>query len=268
MNTEEAVFSSQPAVAIVGGIPFYAFGSPNEATQWFMQNRQVIGERGYAVRFANAYCVASANRSDAYGELMKNGSPNLPDGAPVAFHMRSQRDLPVRASRVRGPSFFRAVLDASQDSEVTHFFLGSTDEVLSRLTSTIRQVYPGVLVAGAYSPPFAPLSADSLAELTRRVRQVSPDVIWVGMGSPKQDFVAQHLAETLHVPALGVGAAFDFMAGSVSEAPLWIQNSGFEWLYRLVSEPRRLWRRYLVGNAQFMVDCLRYRTPYRHQPGA
>jgi len=204
-----------------------------------------------SLRLANAYCVASANRSNDYGELLSNGAPNFPDGTPVA--------LALRAARVRGPSFFRAVLAVTAEREVKHYFVGSTPEVLAALIERLRDEHPRLSIAGWHSPPFAPLDAPYLERIAAEVQARRPDIVWVGMGTPKQDFVADYIARTTKIAAVGVGAAFDFVAGSVSEAPRWVQRSGIEWLYRLTQEPRRLWKRYFMGNAQFVFDLVRFR---------
>jgi N-acetylglucosaminyldiphosphoundecaprenol N-acetyl-beta-D-mannosaminyltransferase len=117
--------------------------------------------------------------------------------------------------------------------------------------------FPGVTICGAWSPPFRPLNATEEADLQRAVREARPDIIWVGLGTPKQErFMAEHLARLDTTLMFGVGAAFDFHAGRVSQAPWWMQRSGLEWFYRLCSEPRRLGRRYLVNNPLFLWRML------------
>nr|WP_235387251.1 WecB/TagA/CpsF family glycosyltransferase [Rhodococcus sp. B7740] len=156
------------------------------------------------------------------------------------------------AGRVRGPSLFVETLRQTEGTAVRHFFLGTTDETLRRLTDAIETNYPGAQIAGSYSPPFAPVSPEITASCTAEVRKTNATIVWVALGTPKQDFLAQALAEKVGLPCIAVGAAFDFVAGTTKEAPTWIQNSGLEWLYRFASEPKRLWRRYLIGNIQFL----------------
>ncbi|WP_141677848.1 WecB/TagA/CpsF family glycosyltransferase [Microbacterium oleivorans] len=217
---------------------------------------------GTPVRLANAYNVALASRDRDYRELLNAGGMNYPDGAPVALTQRVTLALARRhwqARRVRGPSYFRQVL-ASLEARPndSSFFLGGSAESLPKLLERLHVRYPRLSVAGSYSPPFADLSASYLDECVRRVADSGANYVWVGLGTPKQDWVAHEIARRLPVVAIGVGAAFDFLAGSTREAPKWIQHSGLEWLHRLLSEPRRLGRRYLVGNFVYLISVVRY----------
>ncbi|WP_200896289.1 WecB/TagA/CpsF family glycosyltransferase [Pseudarthrobacter chlorophenolicus] len=218
-----------------------------------------------AVRLANSYCVALAGQDDRYHRLLNDSGVNFPDGAPVAAVMRAvpgrMEGLRKPAGRVRGPSFFEMTLDKGREDSLKHFFLGATPETLFRLESAVKARYPGVQVVGTYAPPFGPLDEDFISECAAATEPASPDVVWVGIGTPKQDFLASELATRTGKVCVGVGAAFDFSAGTVTEAPVWIQNSGFEWLYRLTTEPKRLWRRYLFGNAKFVGLVVRHQTP-------
>jgi N-acetylglucosaminyldiphosphoundecaprenol N-acetyl-beta-D-mannosaminyltransferase len=201
---------------LIGGLPF-------EVTDMDTAVGDVIAVAGahtsasLTVRLSNAYCVALASKDADYRRLFDGPGLTLPDGAPVAWAMRSRARVPQRTGRVRGPSFFVEVLDRGRASGLRHFMLGATDETLAKLVDEAESRYPGVHVVDTYAPPFGPIE------------------------------------ETIDE------AAFDFVAGSVKEAPKWVQNSGFEWAYRLCSEPRRLWRRYLFGNARFILAVMRGR---------
>ena len=151
-----------------------------------------------------------------------------------------------------------ASVNASQSSGTSNFFLGATANTLGRLTTRLGAEFPLAAIAGSYAPPFAPFTEALLDVCSERVIASKADIVWIGLGTPKQDFVAQELARRTGRPCVGVGAAFDFAAGTVSEAPKWIQQSGFEWAFRFMSEPRRLWRRYLIGNAHFISTALAY----------
>jgi N-acetylglucosaminyldiphosphoundecaprenol N-acetyl-beta-D-mannosaminyltransferase len=203
-------------------------------------------------RLANAYCVALANTQDSYGTLLRSQGVNFPDGQPVALVLKARAGS-ASPERVRGPSFFQAALRQSEtDSSIRHYFVGSTEATLNKLLEEVNRRHPGLTIAGSYSPPFAPLSPAYMDDLLAHIRPAEPSIVWVGMGTPKQDFVSAAIVEQLGVSSAGVGAAFDFVAGTVREAPLWVQRSGTEWIYRLIQEPQRLWKRYLVGNAQFV----------------
>jgi N-acetylglucosaminyldiphosphoundecaprenol N-acetyl-beta-D-mannosaminyltransferase len=143
------------------------------------------------------------------------------------------------------------------ERDVSHFFLGSTPDVLDHLTANLEEACPGIRIAGTLSPPFRPLSGEELREIAARIRETGTDALWVGLGSPKQDVVGGELRALDAAPIiLCVGAAFDFVAGAKRRAPEWMRRSGLEWLHRLVSEPRRLWRRYLIGNTRFVAGLV------------
>jgi N-acetylglucosaminyldiphosphoundecaprenol N-acetyl-beta-D-mannosaminyltransferase len=151
----------------------------------------------------------------------------------------------------------RAVFGVDTSRSVRHFLLGSSADVLASLQARIGAEFPGARIVGAFSPPItddvgvlADLSADA-------IKGSDAQLVWVGLGTPKQDWVSAALAEQLRVVVIPVGAAFDFMAGTTREAPGWLRGTGLEWLFRLVTEPRRLWRRYLVGNPVFIGGAIK-----------
>lgn len=161
-----------------------------------------------------------------------------------ACRLKGSRDV----ERVYGPDLMLALCERSPARGYRHFFYGASPDVLARLTARIAARYPGLDVAGAYAPPFRPLTPEEDEEVVRRIREARPDVVWVGLSTPKQEhWMATHV-ERLGGPVLiGVGAAFDFHAGTKRQAPRWMQRNGLEWCFRLLSEPRRLYRRYLVN---------------------
>ena len=165
------------------------------------------------------------------------------------MRLRSRSRQP---GRVRGPSLFNSVLDQGRRVNLRHFLLGTTSETLAELTSKIGSLYPGAVVAGSYAPKFGPVDKDFIDSCRGEILKSNADIVWVALGTPKQDFAAHELAKEIQLTFLGVGAAFDFLAGTTREAPSWMQRSGTEWIYRFASEPKRLWRRYLIGNMQFM----------------
>ncbi|MGY4783670.1 WecB/TagA/CpsF family glycosyltransferase [Rhodococcus opacus] len=204
------------------------------------------------IRLSNAYCVALASTDEKYRAVMNGPGVNFPDGTPIPWVMNYGTRAPALAGRVRGPSLFVEVLDAGRRSDVGHFFLGATEDTLARLVEQVSARFPGIRIAGTYSPPFSPVTEDFYAQCVSKIRQTDAQIIWVALGTPKQDVVGATIAEMAQLPTVAVGAAFDFLAGTVREAPEWVQNSGTEWLFRLATEPRRLWRRYLIGNFQFL----------------
>lgn len=212
-----------------------------------------------SVRLSNAYCVALEAKDSVYAALLNSGGLNFPDGTPVVWFMNSSR-RPLRARRVRGPSLFVETIAATSSDEFGHFFLGTTTETLNKMTAKLADAHPQLVISGSYSPPFAPLSEDLYEDCAREISRTDAKIVWVALGTPKQDFLAEELSKRVGRPCIAVGAAFDFVAGTVKEAPIWIQNSGFEWLYRLAAEPKRLWRRYLIGNLQFLQSAISERS--------
>jgi len=206
-------------------------------------------------RLVNTYSISLASRDPDYEALLIGPGENVPDGWPVVASQRllSRERDGRRPQRVRGPSFFRLALDLGRARSVKHFLLGGgSQDVLAQLERVITSDYPGALIVGRYCPPFAPLSEFPLEDWARMIVTADADVIWVGLGTPKQDYVAARLVASTGRSAAGVGAAFDFMAGAKSEAPGLVQQLGLEWLFRLLCEPRRLWRRYLVDGVCFV----------------
>lgn len=233
----------------VGKVPFQVttVDSAVSAIYDFAESKESL-----SIRLSNAYCVALASQDPLYESLLNGPGINLPDGAPVAWFMRRTN---LSARQVRGPSLFKAVLEEGQTRPMRHFFLGSTDSTLTKLSKKVAEQYPGTQVSGTYSPPFAPIDEDFYRQCTSVLEHTNPDIIWVALGTPKQDFVAEELAVRTGAVCIAVGAAFDFTAGTSKEAPAWIRRFTLEWLYRLATEPKRLWKRYIFGNVRFLYSA-------------
>lgn len=210
--------------------------------------------KGLGVHLVNAYTVSLAARDKNYSSVLAQSSANLPDGKPLSWisHMRGK---PLW--QVRGPSLFGQVMDLGRDFGIKHFLLGATDETLEKLNYELKKRYPGIQIVGQFSPPFRPLTPTEAAAQDQVICDSHAQIVWVGLGTPKQDFEVLRLAQSLPVVAIAVGAAFDFVAGTKNEAPTLMRKVGLEWLFRLLSEPRRLWRRYLFGNIEFLWAVLR-----------
>lgn len=209
-----------------------------------------------SIRLSNAYCVALASKDENYAEVLRQPGLNYPDGTPVVWAMRAKVSGTIRPMRVRGPSLFKHTLDVSRPRSTRHYLLGTTSETLVKLRNVVEQTYPGVVISGHYAPPFSDVSDEFLANCARKILATDAQLIWIALGTPKQDYLAAALANQVGLPCVAVGAAFDFTAGTAREAPVWIQNSGLEWAYRLSTEPKRLWRRYLIGNIRFIYSAL------------
>lgn len=214
---------------------------------------------GVDVHLCNAYTLALADTDPSYRDLLRAATRNFPDGKSVVWANRlANRGLDLPTERVYGPDLFHDVLSLGQAVGLRHYLLGSTPEVLTALDSRVRTLYPGAQVVGMNSPPFRDLTEPEHAAQTDRIRSSGAHIVWVGLGTPKQDREAARLARELPLVFVAVGAAFDFVAGTKPQAPLWMQRNGLEWTFRLATEPRRLWRRYLFGNIRFVYAASRH----------
>jgi N-acetylglucosaminyldiphosphoundecaprenol N-acetyl-beta-D-mannosaminyltransferase len=216
-----------------------------------VRDHAVSRHSGAHVHLLNAYSIALADQHDEYRAALSGDAVNLPDGLPVSWVSQLRRDdLPLQ--QIRGVRFFLRSFESGQSVHLKHFLLGSTPETLSKLEDALRSRFPGALITGTHSPPFRPLTPQELVDQDRLIAQSGAHVVWVGLGTPKQDFEAVRLSRSLPVTAVAVGAAFDFVAGTVKEAPAIMSRLGLEWLHRFSREPRRLWRRYVFGNVRFL----------------
>ena len=179
-----------------------------------------------------------------------------PDGQPVrwALNLLHGARLP---DRVCGPETMFRLCRRSAEEGVPVYFYGGAPDVLEALQANLKQQFPGLQVAGAYSPPFRPLTPDEDEAAVRAINESGAGMVFLGLGYPKQDLFAYEHRRRIVPVQLCVGAAFDFHAGRVPRAPRWMQRSGLEWCHRLAQEPKRLWRRYLVGNTLFLAKLAR-----------
>ncbi len=252
---------SAPPRQSIGNVP-YTVLPLDQAVRTVLESQQVLGSRrdkpGVSVHFAPAYNVALAKDNQDYAQVLQEADYVFSDGVPITWvGKRLRPDLADTWERVYGPDVMRAVFSTSTAEGPHHYLLGSTPEVLDELRAQLQQHYPGASIVGMESPPFRDLSKDELREQDERIRRSGATMVWVGLGTPRQDFEVQRLAAHLPVVALAVGAAFDFIAGTKPQAPLWMQRSGVEWVFRLASEPKRLARRYLWGNSVFAREAFR-----------
>lgn len=175
----------------------------------------------------------------------------VPDGQPVRWALRWLHDVHL-PDRVYGPRLMMGTLRACAEESLPVYFYGSTEETVERLVANLRERLPDLVVAGAEPSKFRRLSREESGDLTERIRRSEARVVFVGLGCPRQEVWAYEYRDRLSVPILAVGAAFDFHAGTLAQAPDWMQSSGFEWFYRLTREPRRLWRRYLILGPRYL----------------
>jgi N-acetylglucosaminyldiphosphoundecaprenol N-acetyl-beta-D-mannosaminyltransferase len=203
--------------------------------------------------FANVHVIMEAQHDPEFKTLL-NDSVVVPDGKPLTWIGRKRGfDLP---RRVYGPDLMIDFFRSTKDKGYRHFFYGGAPGVAEELGRVTTKDY-GAEVVGVYAPPFRPLTVQEDAQVVRMINDSQADVLWVGLGCPKQEKWAYSHRGQLRVPVINsVGQAFDIHSGSIKQAPLWMRENGLEWIYRLISEPRRLWKRYLVFNAGFILRCL------------
>jgi N-acetylglucosaminyldiphosphoundecaprenol N-acetyl-beta-D-mannosaminyltransferase len=174
----------------------------------------------------------------------------LPDGMPLAWWVRGAGHR--EADRVCGPEFMPYLLRNGRG--LRHFFYGASDETLRKLMAWVQQEFPDAIIAGLHSPPFRQLTPEEDAAIVDEINSSKADIVWVGLSTPKQErWMATHVQKLTAAALIGVGAAFDMHAGNVRRAPQFLRRTGFEWTYRLVLEPKRLWRRYLTNNPAFVL---------------
>jgi N-acetylglucosaminyldiphosphoundecaprenol N-acetyl-beta-D-mannosaminyltransferase len=223
-------------------------------------------DRATVVAFCNVHSVMTARGDTAVASALAGVDIATPDGMPIVWGLRSQGH-PMQ-TRVDGPSFMRRAIEHGIAKKWRHYFYGSTQENLDSLVETVQRTFPGVDVVGSFSPPFRQPTDEDIRDAAERILHSCPDLVWVGLGMPKQELWMQRIRSQLPgVGLLGVGAAFDFLAGTTRRAPRWMQATGLEWLHRLASEPRRLWRRYLFNNPAYLALLARdlTRTRLRRQ---
>ena len=209
------------------------------------------GERGY-VCVTGVHGVMEAQRDPALRQILNASLLTTPDGMPMVWLGRASGFNTI--SRVYGPDLMLAICRESVSTGKTHFFYGGTEGVAEELAARLRQRIPGLRIVGTYTPPFRALNENEEQQLARMLAEVRPDFMWIGLSTPKQErFMAKYASRLPATVMLGVGAAFDMHSGRTRQAPYWMQRSGLEWLFRLLQEPRRLFRRYATNNPAFVI---------------
>lgn len=229
-------------------------GAPIDSLNW----EKALGKIYYWVEkkesryicICNAHSIVTARQDRSYSNIIHAADMATPDGAPVAWLMRRMGDSGQK--RINGPDLmWRYCAEASQREESIYLF-GSTPETLQSLEMKLLKRFPKLTIAGSYSPPFRQLTVEEKKTIVENINASGAGTVWVSLGCPKQEkWMAEHRG-LINAVMIGVGAAFDYHAGTIRRAPIWMQNCGLEWSHRLFCEPRRLWKRYLVTNSLFI----------------
>lgn len=240
-------------------------GAPIDVISWQQTlERIAVWSRARDSRYiciCNVHSVVTARQDPAFARVIAEADMATPDGAPVAWMLRRLGHR--QQERINGPDLMLRLCDEAARRGEAIALCGSTPETLALLRPRLLQRFPRLKIADAVSPPFRPLSADEDKALVDRLNASGATVLFVSLGCPKQEaWMAAHRGQVRAV-MVGVGAAFDFHAGTVARAPQWMRDNGLEWLHRLLSEPRRLWRRYLTTNARFIWEAVRQLARHR-----
>lgn len=230
-----------------------------DATNWDDALARIIDwgsqHQSRYVTLCNVHSVVTASQDPVFKQVVAQADLALPDGAPVAWVMRHSGH--PHQQRINGPDLTWRYLAAAEKLGQSVFFFGSSDDTLAKLQTRIHQSFPRLCVVGMVSPPFRELTPDEDQAYIDQINQSGAHVVFVGLGCPKQEiWMAQHRGK-IHAVMLGVGAAFDYHAGTIQRAPVWMQKVGLEWFHRLCSEPRRLAKRYAVTNTVFVYRTLK-----------
>ena len=235
------------------------------AVEWILA-KAATATTALAVEAANTHVAALARSDAAFGETMSRFDLIVPDGMPLVWSINAA--LPAEEKlrdRVYGPTLMLETLEATAGRPgFRHFLLGGKDSTLAKLKAVFAERFPGVSIAGAYSPPFGEWPEEEFERICAMIRDSGANLIWVGLGCPKQEhWIARHKDRLPPGVYFGIGAAFAFHAGEVSQAPAILQKFGLEWAYRIAAEPRRLFKRYFTYNSLFLWYTLRDRMSGR-----
>lgn len=224
--------------------------------EWLIDylNRNIKMLLGDYICVSNVHTTVTAFEDPEYLKVQNGGIMAIPDGGPLSSV--GQRRGFKNMKRIAGPSLMGEVFKISAEKGYRHYFYGSTDETLEKLCDVLNERYPGMQIAGMYSPPFRPLTEAEDKAIIERINEAEPDFVWVGLGAPKQEkWMAAHQG-TVQGLMIGVGAGFDYHAGNIERAPEWMQKHNLEWVYRLIQDPRRLFGRYFHTNTRFIWNAM------------
>ena len=251
-HIDTGVPSAQPEKTTILGIPVNLINMKS-AIATIMSSLHK-GEAGY-ICIRDVHGIMQAQADPELRRVHENAMLVTPDGMPLVWIGRARAGNIV--GRVCGTDLVDALCAASLDKSIRHYFFGGKPGVAASMAAILQARYPGLSVAGSFCPSFGDVSPEEDARIVEAISAAKPDVIWVGLSSPKQEYwMRDHVGQFKSAILIGVGAAFDFQTGKIARAPVWMQNAGLEWLHRLYSEPRRLWRRYLVLAPVFALRAL------------
>ena len=224
--------------------------------EWLMSyiDQNLSDIKGDYICVSNVHTTVTSYEDASYCAVQNDGLMAIPDGGPLSSvgQKRGHKDM----ARTTGPSLMGEIFEISAKKSYRHYFYGSKDETLKLLQQKLTERYPGIQIAGMYSPPFRPLTEEEDKAVIEWINETEPDFVWVGLGAPKQEkWMAAHQGK-INGLMIGVGAGFDYYAENIKRAPEWMQKSNLEWFYRLMQDPKRLFKRYLNTNTKFIWNAM------------
>lgn len=206
--------------------------------------------KGNYICAANVHTTVMAHENENYKLVQNNSFLTLPDGKPLSV-IGKRRGF-VTMERVTGPDFLEGVLRETENTEIKHYFYGTTQENLDAFHNKVRNMFPQVNIVGAEPSVFRPLSEKEENELIDRINNSKADFVWIALGAPRQEIFCKRLSNKTNAVWVAVGGAFNVISGVIPRAPQWLQDHGLEWFYRFSKEPKRLFKRYLTTNTKFL----------------
>jgi N-acetylglucosaminyldiphosphoundecaprenol N-acetyl-beta-D-mannosaminyltransferase len=220
--------------------------------EWLVEylNKNIKDLTGDYLCVSNVHTTVTSYEEPDYCGIQNGGIMAIPDGGPLSTIGRKRGYQNM--ARTTGPSLMGEIFKISAEKGYRHYFYGSTEETLEKLMRNLKENYPDIEIAGVYSPPFRPMTEKEEEAIIKLINDTKSDFVWVGLGAPKQErWMAAHQGRVNGL-MIGIGAGFDYYAENISRAPEWMQKSNLEWLYRLMQDPKRLFKRYLYTNTKFL----------------
>lgn len=242
-------------------------GSPIDMLDWDVAIQRISAwahdHESRVVCICNAHSVVTARMDSQFGQILREADMATPDGAPVAWLLR--RLGSIGQTRINGPDLMLKYCEHTAKAKESIYLYGASKSTLDVLERFLVSRFPGLTIAGAHSPPYRDLTPVEDEVVVKSINESGARIVWVSLGCPKQEKWMHEHRGRVNAVMIGVGAAFDYHAGSIKRAPLWMQRNGLEWLHRFLSEPRRLWKRYLVTNTLFLwfATCQLFNSGFR-----
>ena len=216
----------------------------------------IVSDKNYSVAVCNVNSLVAADKSFEFNRVINSFDFRVADGMPLVWYLRLKKH---KQERLNGIKIFHNVIKTGIEKELNHYFLGSSDEVLSKMKKNLYKKYPKIIIGGSWAPPLADVKTITEQVMLKRDEIEKSDILWVGLGMPKQERLI-NMIEDFNTSKIGVGAVFEWVAETKKQAPIVIQKIGFEWLFRLLTEPKRLWKRYFfdfIYLIKFLFNHLR-----------